>query len=54
MNCENYFCIYQNKGVCLLDSIELDIQWQCKECIYLDIDEEDLQLLKSKKRLALD
>lgn len=48
MNCENYFCIYQEKGCCTLENIELDILGQCKECIYVDIDEEELKKKKHK------
>ncbi len=50
MKCENYFCIYENKGICILDIIELDIQGQCKECIYVSIEENELQYLKNIKR----
>ena len=54
MNCENFLCIYQNKGACTLKNIELDIQGQCKECIYINIDEKDLESLKFKTRISLD
>lgn len=50
MNCENYFCIYEKDGVCILDNIELDLLGQCKECIYVDIDPD---LLKKKKQKAI-
>lgn len=50
MRCENYFCIYQENGLCILDDIELDIQGQCKDCTYLDFDEIELQKLKQLKR----
>lgn len=48
MKCENLFCIYQSDDNCLLEHIDLDIQGQCKECIYPDIDEEYLKKLKEK------
>ena len=48
MKCENYFCIYEENGFCRLDSVELDIQGQCKEGIYLNIDEKTLKSLKDK------
>jgi len=51
MNCENCFCIYQNKGKCELEKISIDISGMCKECIYVSMDkkillEEKLKLLK--------
>lgn len=49
MKCENCFCIYENYGLCLLESVELDIQGQCKECIYISVENEHLKHLKSKK-----
>lgn len=54
MNCENSFCVYQEDGICVLREIELDIQGQCKDCIYVDIEEESLQKVKQiqRKRLA--
>lgn len=50
MKCENYFCIYEENGFCRLDSVELDIQGQCKECIYLNIDENTLKKFKEKEK----
>ena len=50
MKCENCFCIYEENGFCRLESVELDIQGQCKECIYLSIDENILKKLKEKER----
>ncbi len=46
---KNLFCIYQKNSHCILEDIELDIEGQCKECIYPDIDLEKLQFLKNKK-----
>lgn len=48
MNCENDFCIYQNKGKCILDKIDIDSLGMCAECIYPDIDEEILMQAKLK------
>lgn len=53
MKCENYLCIYENRGLCLLDSVELDIQGQCKECIYVNISEKGLQYLKTQNKTNL-
>ena len=54
MKCENHFCIYENAGFCLLEYIELDTQGQCKECIYVNIEEEKLKALKRQSLLNLD
>ncbi len=53
MKCENNFCIYENNGVCLLNHIELDIQGQCKECIYVNVEDDELEIMKEKSRLNL-
>ena len=50
MKCENYLCIYEKDGDCLLTNIELDIMGQCKECIYIELEEESLKKLKIKSR----
>ncbi len=49
MKCENCFCVYEYDGSCLLEHIELDIQGQCKECVYINI--EDTALTTAKTRL---
>lgn len=53
MKCENCFCIYQEDNFCILESVELDNQGQCKECICLDLEEELLCDLKRRKRESL-
>ncbi len=54
MNCENYFCLYQNDGQCTLDSIEIDINGSCATCIYVDIQEDELRSLKQKQLDSLE
>ena len=39
--------------MCALREIELDIQGQCKDCIYVDIEEARLQLMKEARRKRL-
>lgn len=46
--CENEFCIYQKQGKCILENIQLDIQGNCVECIYINVGEETLNDLKEK------
>ena len=53
MKCENCFCIYEENGSCTLQDIELDIQGLCKECIYINIENRELQNLKFKSKLSV-
>ena len=46
ISCENEFCIYEKNGACLLESIQLDIQGKCSECIYVTVEKETLDKLK--------
>ena len=48
MKCENSFCIYQTKGECSLDKVNIDSFGMCAECIYPDIDEKILNQAKLK------
>lgn len=48
MRCENSFCIYQSKGNCMLDQIDIDYLGMCAECIQPDIDKEILYQAKLK------
>lgn len=51
MICENYFCIYWEKGTCILSDISLDTQGECRERMDVDVDEAIL-LRQRKKALA--
>lgn len=46
--CENEFCIYQFEGKCILETVRLDIQGSCLDCVYIDIDKDVLNSLKEK------
>ena len=46
MNCENIFCIYQSKGKCMVERIEVDCTGTCATCLYPGIDEEILEKAK--------
>ncbi len=48
MNCENYLCIYQKRGVCILNSITPDVQGHCEECIYISPKPKELENQKQK------
>lgn len=45
MECENYFCVYQKDGKCILDSISLDTQGSC---LSWNIDDDVLEKEKAK------
>ena len=49
MQCDNRFCVYWSLKECTLDEVELDIQGNCLDCIYVDIDEN----LLIKKRYEM-
>ena len=48
ISCENEFCVYQKSGNCILESVQLDIQGNCLDCIYINIEEDVLCDLKRK------
>ncbi len=48
ISCENEFCIYQKQGSCILKNLQLDIQGNCLDCIYINIEEDVLIALKEK------
>lgn len=54
MKCENYLCIYESDGECILEEVKLDITGQCLECIYPNIDSELLNKLKRQTRKMID
>ena len=46
INCDNNFCIYWNHNVCTLDSISLNSQGFCSECIFVSISDKKLKYLR--------
>ena len=54
MNCENEFCIYNQKEKCTLSKISLDFQGRCNECIYVNIEETQLKKIKKEQLRGLD
>ena len=48
LSCENKFCIYQRQGNCILEKVELDIQGNCVDCMYINIEDNSLNSLKDK------
>ena len=43
MRCANRFCIYYRKGRCLAEDISINSAGVCEDCVYVEIDERDLQ-----------
>ncbi len=48
MKCENHFCIYEEKGECTLEEIEVSSTGMCDMCIYPNIDDKVLTDAKNK------
>ncbi len=48
LSCENEFCVYQKQGDCVLESVQLDIQGNCVDCVYINIEKDTLKNLKEK------
>ena len=48
LSCENEFCIYQKNENCILDVIHLDVNGNCTDCIYINIEDDALINLKEK------
>lgn len=46
MKCENSLCIYQSKGNCIFEKVDINSLGMCAECIYPNIDEEVLNQAK--------
>ncbi len=47
LTCENRFCVYWKEDLCTLDEIELNILGMCESCIYIDIDDDVLNELRT-------
>lgn len=48
MLCENFLCVYEKDGECILDEIKIDISGQCACCIYPNIDSDTLKNYKNE------
>ena len=48
MRCDNLFCIYWSKDECILDTITLDMKGVCESCIYIEMEENQLQQRRSQ------
>ena len=49
--CDHSFCIYQEKGRCILKKISLDEMGLCRECILLDLPESEKESIKERMRM---
>ena len=51
MECENYFCIYEQDGECILDDeISIGMYGTCQACIYPSVSSDKLEETKAQKR----
>lgn len=48
VSCENEWCIYQKEGTCTLERVQLDIQGNCADCIYVHVEQKVLDDLKEE------
>ncbi len=54
MNCENIFCLYQQKGKCTLDEIDIDASGRCTEMIFIDVDDRIISESKTNQLNKID
>ena len=52
--CDHSFCIYQEKGRCILKKISLDEMGLCRECILLDLPESEKESIKERMRMEFE
>ena len=46
MLCKNVFCIYWEEDNCILGETSLDIQGNCENCIYVEIEDSRLEVMR--------
>ena len=51
--CENNWCIYNRRLLCLLSSIDLDELGICRTCTMVDMDAAELEARKAQQLAAL-
>lgn len=52
MECDQKFCIYNEKSVCLLDEQSINAAGMCESCITITMEEGILYHLKNKPAKA--
>lgn len=53
MECDQKFCIYNEKSVCLLDEQSINAAGMCESCITITMEEGILHHLKNQTRQSL-
>lgn len=53
-SCENLFCIYWEENKCILSNISLDVQGNCQDCIYVDLQKMTLAEARKQMRKKLE
>lgn len=49
MDCENSYCIYNEKSQCTLDKININSLGMCDDCIMIELDEDFLETEKERQ-----
>ena len=53
-SCENLFCIYWEENKCILSNISLDVQGNCQDYIYVDLQKMTLTEAMKQMRKKLE
>ena len=53
IECHHKLCIYQCDEKCLLDEISINNAGACEDCIYIDVEEDELEAKKKELRRKL-
>ena len=54
ISCDFTFCVYQQNGVCVLSSIEIDGAGMCGSAISIDLPDEELHRYKAELAAKLE
>ena len=49
MLCENYLCRYWDNDKCILENVSLDVLGVCKDCIYVKVDRDTIDVLRKRE-----
>lgn len=49
MLCANKFCVFYINCFCSKSQIEIDISGRCKDCLYIDINNNELETIKQRQ-----
>ena len=52
-DCQNDFCTDWEKNKCLLTAVSVNGQGQCEDCVFIQLDEEELKQKRRELRMRL-